>query len=173
MTGQKYAVGNQAVGECARCGEKRLYKELIFDGYYAWMRVCPDCYEERHPQERIVSAADPVALFRPAPQLVPAPSTPVLSGAILAGHPVLSWTQSIGGADFVTQYFLYRSTDGLAAVQIANPQVVRDWDAGVLSYGSPFIDLTATAGHAYGYYVIGNAFESGNSKQSNAVILNL
>lgn len=167
----KYARGSHAVGECARCGAKRLYKNLVFDGYYAWMRVCPQCYEARHPQERIISAADPVALFRPAPQMVPAPSTPVLSGIVTLGQPVLSWTQSIAGADFVTQYFLFRSTDGLPAVQIGNPQVVRDWDAAVLSYGSPFVDLTATAGHSYGYYVLGNAFESGNSLQSNAIIL--
>lgn len=63
----KYAKGTIAVGICARSGRKMLLRDMVFDGYYPWLRVDPKWREERHPQERLPRVNDPVALYRPAP----------------------------------------------------------------------------------------------------------
>jgi hypothetical protein len=54
-------------------------RNLIFDGYYPWMRVHEECYEARHPQEKLVSVTDPIALYRPAPDLIAPPTAFVLT----------------------------------------------------------------------------------------------
>ena len=77
---KKYARGTSAWGECARSGRKMLLKDMVFDGYFPNLRVDPDWFEDRHPQERLVKVDDPVALFRPAPELLDPPTAPVLDG---------------------------------------------------------------------------------------------
>jgi hypothetical protein len=56
---------------------------MVFDGRYPNMRVAPDWYEGKHPQEYLPKVDDPTALFRPAPEVILAPTAPVLSGVIL------------------------------------------------------------------------------------------
>src|SRR5262245_54038749 len=75
----KYARGHAAWGECQRCGKKDFLQALIMDGQFPNLRVCRECYEPKHPQENLVKLDDPVALWRPAPENLPAPSAPVLS----------------------------------------------------------------------------------------------
>lgn len=80
---KKYAKGSRAWGICGRSGRKMLLKDMVFDGRFPNMRVDPDWYEGKHPQEYLPKIDDPVALFRPAPEVVDAPSAPVLTGVQL------------------------------------------------------------------------------------------
>ena len=66
-----YAKGTHAVGECGRCGRKRLLKDLTEDGYTLGLMVCNDrgCYDPPHPQDEPIVTTDAVALERPAPEL--------------------------------------------------------------------------------------------------------
>lgn len=77
---REYARGDHAWGECGRCAGRALLKDLIFDGQLPNIRVHPECYEPKHPQERLVAVDDPVALWRPSPEVLDAPSAPVLEG---------------------------------------------------------------------------------------------
>lgn len=77
---QKYAKGQHAWGICGRSGKKMLLKDMVFDGRYPNMRVDPDWWEDKHPQEFLPKVEDPVALYRPSPEVIDAPSSPVLTG---------------------------------------------------------------------------------------------
>lgn len=63
-----YASGKHAVGQCQRCGFKFPYRELREDGDTN-LKVCADCYDISHPAEEPLSAADNIALYKPAPDL--------------------------------------------------------------------------------------------------------
>lgn len=76
----KYARGMHAWGICGRSGKKMLLREMVFDGQYPNMRVDPAWWEPKHPQERLVAMEDPVALFRPSPEVLDPPTPPVLEG---------------------------------------------------------------------------------------------
>lgn len=77
---QKYAKGQHAWGICGRSGKKMLLKDMVFDGRYPNMRVDPGWWEDKHPQEFLPKVEDPVALYRPSPEVIDAPSSPVLTG---------------------------------------------------------------------------------------------
>lgn len=71
--GRKYAKGRHAVAECQRSGQKMRYRDLVEDGHVPGLLVHPDWWEPKHPQEIPVTVDDPIALFRPAPEIsVPA-----------------------------------------------------------------------------------------------------
>ncbi len=65
----KYAKGRRAVAECQRSGQKMPYRDLVEDGHIPGLLVHPDWYEPQHPQEIPVNVTDPVALYRPAPDI--------------------------------------------------------------------------------------------------------
>jgi hypothetical protein len=46
-----------------------LYRDLVEDGHISGLLVHPDWWEPKHPQENPVRVDDPVALWRPAPEL--------------------------------------------------------------------------------------------------------
>ena len=46
-----------------------LYRDLVEDGHISGLLVAPDWWEPKHPQEDPVTVNDPVALWRPAPEL--------------------------------------------------------------------------------------------------------
>lgn len=78
---QKYAKGSRAWGICGRSGRKMLLNDMVFDGRYPNMRVDPAWYEGKHPQEYLPAIEDPVALFRPSPEVIKPPTAPVLTAA--------------------------------------------------------------------------------------------
>jgi len=80
--GRSYAKGRRAIAECQRSGQKMLYRDLVEDGHVAGLLVHPDWWEPKHPQEIPVEIDDPIALYRPAPEIsVPAGSgNPELGG---------------------------------------------------------------------------------------------
>ena len=61
-----YALGKFAKGLCDRCAFEYKLSELREEWHGA--KVCPDCYEPKHPQlEPLTATADPEALYRPRP----------------------------------------------------------------------------------------------------------
>lgn len=69
MAGRQYAKGRRAVAECQRSGQKMRYRDLVEDGHVAGLLVHPDWWEPKHPQEIPVEVDDPIALYRPAPEI--------------------------------------------------------------------------------------------------------
>lgn len=61
----RYARGDNALGICERCSEKRLRKTLVYDGQYPDLLVCPDCWDPKHPQEYLPPVTDPVTIYDP------------------------------------------------------------------------------------------------------------
>ena len=61
-----YALGKFARGLCDRCSFEYKLSELREEWNGA--KVCPDCYEPKHPQlEPLTATADPEALYKPRP----------------------------------------------------------------------------------------------------------
>ena len=61
-----YALGKFAKGLCDRCAFEYKLSELREEWNGA--KVCPDCYEPKHPQlEPLTATAYPEALYRPRP----------------------------------------------------------------------------------------------------------
>jgi hypothetical protein len=58
-----YARGKHALAICERCSAKRLRRELVYDGQYADLLVCPECWDPKHPQEYLSRVKDPVTIF--------------------------------------------------------------------------------------------------------------
>jgi hypothetical protein len=109
-----FASDKHALGECARCGVKMLLKHMLNDGYYPNLIVCPSCWEPRHPQESLPNVEDPVVLYRPAPENLPPPTSPVLTG----GAVNTDFMFIVATDDGVTQW--QGSVDGVTWVPIPN-----------------------------------------------------
>jgi hypothetical protein len=61
-----YANGRRALGQCDRCGQRYLLKEL----HNEWngLKTCPECWEPKQPQLEVrLNFADPQALYEPRP----------------------------------------------------------------------------------------------------------
>ena len=61
-----YANGNRALGQCDRCGQRYLLKEL----HNEWngFKTCSECWEPKQPQLEVrLNFADPQALYEPRP----------------------------------------------------------------------------------------------------------
>jgi len=69
MSKRQYARGRNAVAECQRSGQKMMYRDLVVDGHIEGLLVHPDWWEPKHPQEIPVEVTDPIALYRPAPEI--------------------------------------------------------------------------------------------------------
>lgn len=143
----QYARGSQAWGICQRCGFRALLNTLIFDGRYAWLRVHPECWEDKHPQERMTKVYDPVALFRPSPEdnnLV----APVLSATLDGPDVLLAWTPaSTQGARF-EGYLVYQGPRA-APTQLAGLPISYDMFAGKLSEPLAYTVAAPDAGSSF------------------------
>ena len=64
---RRYASGKHAKAQCPVCGLVHRYVELRQDWRGVW--VCRDCWDPKHPQERILSVADAESLDHPQPLL--------------------------------------------------------------------------------------------------------
>ncbi len=42
-----------------------MLKELVYDGQFPDLKVCPDCWDPKHPQEYLPSVTDPTTLYDP------------------------------------------------------------------------------------------------------------
>jgi len=178
LTGQRYAQGERAWGECGRCGGRFLLRYLIFDGHMPNMRVCVSCWEPKHPQENPVRVVDAVALWRPSPEQLPSPRVPVLTGAALSSGNELQWTPSEGSVAQVRSYHLYRrlteAGDGTPGEweEIFTLPVVRDIFGAVLTTPEAltYTDTDAALNVSYDYQVAAHPVQ-GPDALSNVVTL--
>lgn len=172
---QKYARGMHAWGICGRSGRKMLLKDMVFDERYPNMRVDPDWFEGKHPQELMPKVEDPVALYRPAVEVIDAPSTmvltlsappvppPVLSVTVVAGPALdLTWTVDALLAAEVASYRIYRATNN-GAYTLLNT---------VAAPTQVYVDTTVTGGNTYGYFVVGVSTNGSQTAISNILSAN-
>lgn len=61
----KYAAGLHARAECDRCGLE--YPYLSLRTQWDNLRVCPECYDPKHPQIEPRTATDRTSLYQPRP----------------------------------------------------------------------------------------------------------
>ena len=69
MAKKDHASGRLSKAECQRSGQKMWYRDLVEDGHVPGLLVHPDWWEPWHPQEDPVYTDDPIALFRPSPEI--------------------------------------------------------------------------------------------------------
>lgn len=154
---QKYAKGSRAWGICGRSGKKMLLRDMVFDERYPNMRVDPDWWEGKHPQEFLPKVEDPVALYRPAVEVVSAPYAPILTVTPLGTAPpvltasvvlgpalLLMWTVSPALAATAVSYLLYRATGDGAFSLLAT----------ITAPLEQYTDTTVTGGNTYSYFVV-------------------
>ena len=63
----KYASGKNALGRCQRCGDKVPYLEMVDDKQVPGLRVCQDCFDIKHPQEKRLNMDEGIVLKHPTP----------------------------------------------------------------------------------------------------------
>lgn len=68
----RYAKGRNAYGFCDRCSQRYDLDELRYEYYHGQkngLRVCPECWDEDHPQLFLdeVDTFEPIALRDPRP----------------------------------------------------------------------------------------------------------
>jgi hypothetical protein len=150
--GQRYAKGSKAWGICQICGLRSLLNDLVYDGQTPWLRVHPDCFSPKHPQERMVRVSDPIALWHPSPEdyLV---TVPVLSGVQAGVSNELTWTAATKQMGRLESYKLYKSIDNLT-FSLLDSQDVTYSDFGAITFTpSSYTDNAVSAGTTYYYYV--------------------
>ena len=65
--GAGYASGKFAIALCDQCGQRYKLQRLIKD--WKGFKVCPECYEPKHPQlEPKRNITEPQALYQPRPE---------------------------------------------------------------------------------------------------------
>lgn len=188
---QKYARGTRAWGICGRGGHKLLLKDMVFDERYPNMRVDPDWFEGKHPQELLPKVEDPIALYRPAPEVVDGPTAPVATAAQILATVSLTWTPSETDITEIASYTISRNVDGGAFSALITCNVLRDFLGGIIgvqgcstipsiphndtSSGSVFdkttnedapityVDSTAALGHTYCYNVFSSPMGNNQS----------
>lgn len=160
-----YASGRYAWGECQKCGLRFKYLQLRSDGHWRHLRVCPDCYDPRHPQERLLRVSDAVALWRPSPESRHAPTIPVLAGETAGTTNSLSWTAVTSQDSRVAGYRLYRDE-----VQIADLEIETDYTGAVLVDPRAYDDESLADG-TYEYTVVAYDLRGLVSGPSNVVTL--
>lgn len=164
---RKYAVGHKAWFICQRCGLRGLYRDSVFDGQIANLRVHSECFEPRHPQESLPKVTDPIALFRPSPEMGGTP--PVLTAVYVDGQPPipagveLNWTEAeVFNARFES-YDVYRA---LIDPQTNEPgdytlltslPITYDEFMAIVSQTLTYTDTDVDPSSAYAYKVIANA----------------
>lgn len=132
-----YARGRHALAECQRSGQKMKYRDLVEDGHVPGLLVHPDWWEPKHPQEIPVEVDDPIALFRPAPEISietnygnPEQPLPVPSGP--SGSPVTTLAVSLTGGE------IHLVTDEAVTYTIGQ------WVAVAVVAGGHFVSRIAT-----------------------------
>lgn len=168
MTGVAYASGRFAKGECQKCGLEVPYLQLVSDGHWRELRVCPACYDARHPQERLHPVSDPIALWRPAPESKWPPTAPVLAGELGGTTISLAWSASTSPDSAVAGYRLYRATGLADAVLIGDFPVERSFIGAIESETLSYLDVGLADG-LYSYTVHAYDLRGLPSPMSNEV----
>lgn len=169
-----------------------LLKNMVFDERYPNMRVDPDWWEGKHPQEFLPKVNDPTALYRPAVEVIDGPTAPVLTGQQIAVSQVsITWTPAETDISEILSYTILRGVDGAAPTSFLVCAVRRDFLGGIISVANcttvpsiphndssdrgsiydittnrdapvTYVDTTAVLGHTYCYAVY--AIPMGNNQ---------
>ena len=94
-----FASGKYAIAICERCGFQ--YKYLTLKKEWTGFRVCPECYEPKHPQlAPIHNVSAPEALRFPRPNL--SPDVVAVAGVVrtIDDNKVMSTTGDPIGSEF-------------------------------------------------------------------------
>jgi len=146
-----------------------LLKDMVFDGRYPNLRVDPAYFESKHPQEALPKVDDAIGLYRPSPQNLKPPTTPALSGNLIAGPAVsLMWSESTSQAALVIEYLLYRALGDGEFELLATIDVERDEFAAITS-ARAYTDETVESAQTYRYQLVARAVKGGDSTPSNVV----
>lgn len=168
--GQNYAKGSLAWGLCQKCGLRSLLRELVFDGQISWLRVCDDCYDVKHPQERLIPVADPQALWHPSPE-VGGPTAPVLAASLVSGDGSLSWTASTVGDSIIASYRVVRADNGGLEATLTTLEVERDEFGAITTNPLTYLDENLAVG-SYAYHVEAvDAFNRATRSNSQTVVV--
>jgi hypothetical protein len=170
MTGLAYASGRYAWAECQKCGLRFKYLQIVSDGHWRHLRVCPQCYDVRHPQERLKRVSDAVALWRASPDSRHAPTTPVLAGVLNATTAELTWASVTSQDSRPAGYKLLRAIGAADPTQIANLEIERDYIGGVVSETLEYDDAGLASG-SYTYRLRAYDLRGLESGDSNLVSL--
>lgn len=176
----------RAWGICGRGGHKMLLRDMVFDGQFPNMRVDPAWYEPKHPQERFPAVEDAVALFRPSPEVVAAPTTPVVTLGVIGTTQInVTWTPSETDITEIAYYQINRSVDGGRMAPLATCVLIKDFLGGIIGITNAtfpvhpehpndpivtvppdepatYADLAVSPGHTYCYQV--QAWPQGNNQ---------
>jgi hypothetical protein len=149
-----YARGDRAWGICQRCGLRDRLHALLFDQQYPNLRVHVECWDEKHPQERLLPVSDPSSLWRPSPEDYPL-SQPVLTAEIDVDGVQVTWTESVSPVLNVYGYRLYRSVNDGAYELVDTLLVVRDDFGAIIQNALEYLDEEEyEAGDVILYYVV-------------------
>jgi hypothetical protein len=162
----KYATGKNALAECQRSGQKMRYRDLVEDGHVPGLLVCRDWWEPKHPQEIPITVTDPVALYRPAPEIsIPSgygdpenldggttPTTP--SGAITG---ITEADMAVGDKQLVSQQalvyqigdWLFIELDGGGVYFVSRITIGTDSPTFVVPFTSPFSGVATMGNNFY------------------------
>lgn len=165
---RKYATGRRALFICGRCGQRGNFRDSKFDGYFPNLRVHPECWEDKHPQDHLPKVSDPIALWRPSPE-TPGLIPPMLIGDSGGLAVLLSWTEAVWTEGARPEsYRVMRSEDDADYIALADFPIVYDVFAELLSETLAYSDFALEAGHVYTYRI--DAVQAdGNAINSNLV----
>jgi len=108
-----YALGKFAKGLCDRCAFEFKLSELREEWNGA--KVCPDCYEPKHPQlEPLTATADPEALYKPRPNN----DHEVGEGFVVVVNNDITRYNTMNPATLGTNFSISEMTGGLGTVTI-------------------------------------------------------
>lgn len=89
----RWAKGARALAHCMRCGDRVPYGTLVIDESTKGLRVCPSCFDIKHPTEKPFRTDEGIALKNPAPDLDD--DSPGDAGQTLAE--AMGFTNTFGG----------------------------------------------------------------------------
>ena len=161
---KQYAKGRHAVAECQRSGQKMRYRDLVEDGHIKGLLVHPDWWEPKHPQEIPVTVTDPVALFRPAPEIsiptgygdpeipLPAPTTPAGSPSGITATAMSGSETHMNPSDaltFIIGHWLFVELDGGGAWHISRISSDSTSPAFQVPFTTAFVGAAAAGNNFY------------------------
>jgi hypothetical protein len=156
----KFATGHKAVGICMRCSKKRPRRELVEDGYYPGLMVCPDCFDGRHPQERLPRLQDPTTIYKPAPDDVGYP--PDLSVVQNGNSASLAWTEAVPINARIDSYDVYRRAGPTGNfTRVATFPISYDVFMEITAQTLVYSDTGLSTGTVYYYQIVANTDPEG------------
>lgn len=165
MPSLSFARGSKAWGDCMRCGLRFLLRDLRHDGQYRNVLVCGECWDAKHPQERLISVGDPVALHHPSPDQRPNPSAVTIAGGAAGSDVNLTWGSSSAPASLLLGYHVLRSTDNLTFTQIADVPIEYDDLRTVIDAALSYTDESLASGT---YYYRVRAYDARGSESDSS-----